>query len=56
MSIKKRDDGRYELDTRTGGRNGKRTRKIFNRRADAVAYERYMLGKLQRKEWDPAAH
>lgn len=55
MSIKKRDDGRYELDTRTGGRNGKRTRKIFNRRADAVAYERYMLGKFQRKEWDPAA-
>lgn len=33
----------------------KRVRKIFNRRADAVAYERYMLGKFQRKKWDPAA-
>jgi site-specific recombinase XerD len=54
MAIKKLDDGRYELDTRTGGRTSKRVRKIFNRRADAVAYERYMLGKFQRKEWDPA--
>jgi len=42
MAIKKLDDGRYELDTRTGGRTSKRVRKIFNRRADAVAYERYM--------------
>lgn len=55
MAIKKLDDGRYELDTRTGGRDSKRIRKKFNRRADAVAYERYMLGKFQRKEWDPAA-
>ncbi|ELC6382917.1 tyrosine-type recombinase/integrase [Enterobacter hormaechei] len=55
MAIKKLDDGRYELDTRTGGRTSKRVRKIFKRRADAVAYERYMLGKFQRKEWDPAA-
>ncbi|EAB8439226.1 tyrosine-type recombinase/integrase [Salmonella enterica subsp. enterica serovar Newport] len=55
MAIKKLDDGRYELDTRTGGRTSKRIRKIFNRRADAVAYERYILGKFQRKEWDPAA-
>ncbi|ECV9901701.1 TPA: tyrosine-type recombinase/integrase [Salmonella enterica] len=54
MAIKKLDDGRYELDTRTGGRTSKRIRKIFNRRADAVTYERYMLGKFQRKEWDPA--
>lgn len=56
MAIKKLDDGRYELDTRIGGRNSKRIRKIFNRRTDAVAYERYMLGKFHRKEWDPAAH
>lgn len=55
MAIRKLDDGRYELDTRIGGRNSKRVRKIFTRRADAVAYERYMLGKFQRKEWDPAA-
>ena len=53
MAIKKLDDGRYELDTRIGGRNSKRVRKKFNRKADAVAYERYMLGKFQRKEWDP---
>ncbi|ENP2075044.1 phage integrase [Klebsiella michiganensis] len=55
MAIKKLDDGRYELDTRTGGRGSKRVRKIFNRKADAVAYERYMLGKIERKEWDPAS-
>ncbi|MGP3146802.1 phage integrase [Serratia bockelmannii] len=54
MAIKKLDDGRYELDTRVGGRGSKRVRKIFVRRADAVAYERYMLGKIARKEWDPA--
>ncbi|EAB2795453.1 tyrosine-type recombinase/integrase [Salmonella enterica] len=52
MAIKKLDDGRYELDTRTGGRGSKRVRKIFNRKADAVAYEKYMLGKLGRYEWD----
>ncbi|HEO9045938.1 TPA: tyrosine-type recombinase/integrase [Enterobacter kobei] len=55
MAIKKLDDGRYELDTRVGGRGSKRVRKIFLRRAEAVAYERYMLGKLHRKEWDPSA-
>ena len=55
MAIKKLDDGRYELDTRTGGRGSKRVRKIFNRKADAVAYERYMLGKLGNNEWQVSA-
>ncbi len=52
MTIRKRDDGRYELDTRTGGRGSKRVRRLFNRKSDAVAFERYMLGKIGRKEWD----
>ncbi|EON3583049.1 tyrosine-type recombinase/integrase [Escherichia coli] len=52
MAIRKLDDGRYELDTRTGGRGSKRVRRIFHRKADAVAFERYMLGKIERKEWD----
>lgn len=51
MAIKKLDDGRYELDTRTGGRGSKRVRKIFNRKADAVAYEKFMLGKLGNNQW-----
>ncbi|KLP41761.1 tyrosine-type recombinase/integrase [Enterobacter ludwigii] len=55
MAIKKLDDGRYELDTRIGGRGSKRVRKIFDRKVEAVAYERYMLGKLERKEWDLVA-
>ncbi|EAW1477921.1 tyrosine-type recombinase/integrase [Salmonella enterica] len=51
MAIKKLDDGRYELDTRTGGRGSKRVRKIFNRKADAVAYEKFMLGKQGNNQW-----
>ncbi|EJQ7405320.1 tyrosine-type recombinase/integrase [Salmonella enterica] len=52
MAIRKLDDGRYELDTRTGGRGSKRVRRLFQRKSDAVAFERYMLGKIERKEWD----
>ncbi|HIF3406962.1 TPA: phage integrase [Salmonella enterica] len=55
MAIRKRDDGRYELDTRTGGRGSKRIRRLFYRKSDAVAFERYMLGKIERKEWDDRA-
>ncbi|HHJ1009804.1 TPA: tyrosine-type recombinase/integrase [Escherichia coli] len=52
MAIRKREDGRYDLDTRIGGRGSQRIRKIFNRKADAVSYERYMLGKITRNEWE----
>ncbi|HAF2131253.1 TPA: tyrosine-type recombinase/integrase [Salmonella enterica] len=52
MAIRKLDDGRYALDTRTGGRGSKRVRRLFHRKSDAVAFERYMLGKIERKEWD----
>ncbi|ENU7733952.1 hypothetical protein ACE3YX_000426 [Salmonella enterica] len=52
MAIRKLDYGRYELDTRTGGRGNKRVRRLFPRKSDAVAFERYMLGKIERKEWD----
>ncbi|EBR7992651.1 site-specific integrase [Salmonella enterica subsp. enterica serovar Panama] len=56
MAIRKLDDGRYELDTRTGGRGSKRVRRLFPRKSDAVAFERYMLGKIERKEWDDRPH
>ncbi|EJW1176985.1 tyrosine-type recombinase/integrase [Salmonella enterica] len=52
MAIRKLDDGRYQLDTRTGGRGSKRVRRLFHRKSDAVSFERYMLGKIERKEWD----
>ncbi|HDR2588116.1 TPA: tyrosine-type recombinase/integrase [Enterobacter ludwigii] len=51
MSIKKLEDGRYELDFRPRGRNGKRIRKKFDRKADAYAYERGMIAKYQTNEF-----
>lgn len=33
MSIKKLDDGRYEVDIRPAGRNGKRIRRKFDKKA-----------------------
>lgn len=33
MSIKKLDDGRYEVDIRPAGRNGKRIRRKFEKKA-----------------------
>ncbi|HCP5916368.1 TPA: tyrosine-type recombinase/integrase [Escherichia coli] len=56
MAIRKLDDGRYALDTRMGGRGSKRVRRVFHRKAEAVAFERYMLGKIERKEWDARPH
>lgn len=41
MPIKKLDDGRYLVDIRPRGRNGKRIRRKFNKKAEAVAFERY---------------
>ena len=43
MSIKKLDDGRYEVDIRPRGRDGKRIRRKFERKAEAVAFERYTI-------------
>lgn len=39
MSIKKLDDGRYEVDVRPRGTSGKRIRRKFNRKSEAQAYE-----------------
>lgn len=33
MTIKKLDDGRYEVDVRPAGRNGKRIRRKFDKKA-----------------------
>lgn len=51
MSIKKLDDGRYEVDIRPKGRDGKRVRRKFDRRAEAQAFERYTLVNANNKEW-----
>lgn len=36
MTIKKLDDGRYEVDIRPAGRNGKRIRRKFDKKSEAV--------------------
>ena len=51
MSIKGRDDGRYELDIRPRGREGRRIRWKFGKKSEAVAFERYMFANANTKEW-----
>ncbi|WP_407901098.1 tyrosine-type recombinase/integrase [Providencia rustigianii] len=43
MPIKKLDDGRYIVDIRPLGRKGNRIRRTFDRKAEAVAFERYTM-------------
>ncbi len=40
MSVKKLDDGRYEVDIRPAGRNGKRIRRKFDKKSEAIAFEK----------------
>ncbi|KAF1367152.1 tyrosine-type recombinase/integrase [Yokenella regensburgei] len=51
MSIKKLDDGRYEVDIRPQGAQGKRIRKKFSRKSEAEIYERYVLTNFHNKIW-----
>lgn len=51
MSIKKLDDGRYEVDIRPQGRAGKRIRRRFNKKHEAVAYEKYVAVNYHNKDW-----
>ncbi|WP_273837899.1 phage integrase [Providencia rettgeri] len=53
MSIKKLEDGRYEVDIRPTGRNGKRIRRKFNKKHEAIAFERYTLANHSEREWLP---
>ncbi|EIX4510161.1 tyrosine-type recombinase/integrase [Escherichia coli] len=51
MSIRKLEDGRYLVDIRPCGSDGKRYRKRFPTLGEARAYERHMLITYQQKEW-----
>lgn len=51
MSIKKLDDGKYLVDIRPTGRNGKRIRKLFDKKAEAIAFERYTMATHKDKPW-----
>ena len=51
MTISKMDDGRYMLDLRPQGRNGKRIRRKFDTRSEALRFERWAISKYNDKEW-----
>lgn len=51
MSVKKLEDGRYEVDVRPRGRDGKRIRRKFERKAYAHAFERSIIAKYQNNEY-----
>ncbi|HEJ7816693.1 TPA: tyrosine-type recombinase/integrase [Serratia marcescens] len=51
MSIKKLDDGQYQVDIRPNGREGRRIRRKFDRKAEAEAFQRYVLTNANNKEW-----
>ncbi|MCE7576205.1 integrase [Aliivibrio fischeri] len=50
MSIKSIPNG-YEVDCRPQGRSGKRYRKRFKTRAEAVQYERWLISTKNQKDW-----
>ncbi|AIK13741.1 phage integrase [Pectobacterium atrosepticum SCRI1043] len=51
MSIKKLDDGRYEVDVRPQGAEGKRIRRKFNTKGEAQIFERHILVNYHNKDW-----
>lgn len=51
MTISKQEDGRYLVDLRPQGRNGKRLRRRFNTRGEALRFERWAIKKYNDKEW-----
>lgn len=52
MSIKKLDDGRYEVDCRPEGRNGPRIRKKFRSKNEALVYQNRIMGDGARGEFE----
>ncbi|MGV2470197.1 site-specific integrase, partial [Bacillus subtilis] len=51
MTIKKQADGRWLVQCIPNGRNGKRVRKLFTTKGEAIAFERYFLEESQEKPW-----
>ncbi|HBA9741981.1 TPA: tyrosine-type recombinase/integrase [Escherichia coli] len=51
MSIKQLKDGRYQVDVRPQGAEGKRIRKIFTLKSKAQDYEKYVLQNMHNKPW-----
>lgn len=51
MTISKLPDGKYLVDVRPQGRNGKRLRKRFSTKSEAQQYERWAVASFHNKEW-----
>lgn len=51
MTITKLDTGRYRVDVRPQGRDGKRIRKTFPTKSEAQQYERWVIATQNNKEW-----
>ncbi|THD47003.1 integrase [Enterobacteriaceae bacterium ML5] len=51
MSVTKTDEGKYLVDIRPQGRNGKRYRKRFPTKSEAQQYERWLLSTQHDKGW-----
>ncbi len=52
MSIKKLDDGRYEVDCRPEGRDGPRIRKKFRTKSEALYYQNRIMGDGAKGEFE----
>lgn len=52
MAIKKLNDGRYEVDIRPNGKDGKRLRRIFDRKVEAVTFEKYAIANAKKFSGD----
>lgn len=51
MTISKLPDGRYLVDVRPQGRDGKRLRKRFSTKSEAQQYERWAVASFHNKDW-----
>ncbi|MDD2101243.1 phage integrase [Pseudomonas putida] len=52
MTVKKLEDGRYEVDCRPEGRNGPRIRKILRTKNEALNYQNRIMGDGARGEFE----
>ncbi|MEQ4641219.1 tyrosine-type recombinase/integrase [Providencia rettgeri] len=51
MTIKKQPDGRWQVELYPNGRTGRRIRKLFTTKGEAMAYERHIVEQTEDKPW-----
>jgi site-specific recombinase XerD len=55
MSIRKTDNGKWQVNVQPGGRKGKQVKRIFATQAEAKRFERHLQGQDVTKPWNPPA-